>query len=200
MVYVADAASGFTCSDEPFQPGGEERRVETMTLTPDFEAKVNEQITLEFEANMVYRQLAIEADKQDLTGFAKWLRAQADEEIEHANKFINHLLTRDGAPKIGAIAAPDVAENASPLELFTAALEHEKKVSQAIRDLYRAADAAGDIDSRPLLDWFINEQLEEEDTVSEIIGQLKLVGNDGSGLLRLDTSLGARTSDGTEDE
>lgn len=171
-----------------------------MTLTPDFEAKINEQITLEFEANMVYRQLAIEADKQDLTGFAKWLRAQADEEIEHANKFINHLLARDGSPKIGAIAAPEVEENASPETIFTAALNHEKKVSQAIRDLYRTADAAGDIDSRPLLDWFISEQLEEEDTVGEILGQIKLVGNDGSGLLRLDAALGARTSDGTEDE
>ena len=162
-----------------------------MTLTPELEAKFNDQITLEFEANMVYRQLAIEADKQDLSGFANWLRAQADEEIEHANKFINHLLARDGSPIIGAPSA---------LTIFQAALDHEKKVSEAIRELYRAAEAAGDIDARPILNWFVDEQLEEEDTVGEIVGQLELIDGDGSGLLRLDSELGARTSAGTEDD
>ena len=171
-----------------------------MTLTPELGAKFNEQITLEFEANMVYRQLAIEADKQDLSGFGTWLRAQADEEIEHANKFINHLLARGGSPVIGALSAPSVAAEPSALTIFQAALDHEKKVSEAIRELYRAAEAAGDIDARPILNWFVDEQLEEEDTVGEIVGQLELIDGDGSGLLRLDSELGSRTSPGTEDD
>ena len=169
-----------------------------MTLTPELEAKFNDQITLEFEANMVYRQLAIEADKQDLSGFANWLRAQADEEIEHANKFINHLLARDGSPVIGALSAPNIAADPSALTIFQAALDHEKKVSEAIRELYRAAESAGDIDARPILNWFTSEQIEEESTVDEIIGRIRLVGNDGSGLLRMDSELGARPATTTE--
>ena len=164
------------------------------TLLPKF----NAQITLELEASMTYRQLAIAADMQGLSGFATWLRAQADEEIVHANKFIDHVVDRSGAARIGQIAAPKVADEITPLEIFKAALEHEEKVSEAIRDLYRAAEADGDLDSRPLLNWFIDEQIEEEATVGEIVDQIEIIGNDGSGLLRLDASLGSRSSDGTD--
>lgn len=86
----------------------------------------------------------------------------------------------------------------SALEIFRAALAHEKKVSESIRELYRATDTAGDLSSRPLLNWFLEEQIEEEATVSEIVGQLKLVGDDGSGLLRMDTRLSSRPTETTE--
>lgn len=170
-----------------------------MKLSADLEKKFNDQITLEFEASMTYRQLAIEADEQDLPGMALWLRHQADEEIVHANKFIDHVVDRDSHAAIGAIAAPAVEAGLTPLQIFEAALAHEEKVSEAIRELYRAADAAGDLDSRPILNWFIDEQIEEESTVSEIIGRIKLLGDDGSGLLRLDDELGRRPAESTED-
>ena len=93
-----------------------------------------------------------------------------------------------------------MAAEPSALTIFRATLDHEKKVSEAIRELYRAAEAAGDIDARPILNWFVDEQLEEEDTVGEIVGQLELIDGDGSGLLRLDSELGSRTSPGTEDD
>ncbi len=86
----------------------------------------------------------------------------------------------------------------SVLEIFEAALAHEEKVSEAIRELYRSADKEGDYDSRPLLNWFVDEQIEEEATVSEIIGRVKLIGEDGSGLLRLDAELGSRPTESTE--
>ena len=78
------------------------------------------------------------------------------------------------------------------LAAFEASLEQERVVSEAIRGLYRIAQEQGDIDSLPLLHWFIEEQVEEESTVSEIIGRVKLIGDDGSGLLKLDQELGAR--------
>ena len=171
-----------------------------MKLSTDLEKKFNEQITLEFEASIVYRQLAIEADQQDLPGIAAWLRHQADEEIVHANKFIDHVVDRDGQARIGAIAAPEVAPGLSMKEVFAAALAHEQKVSEAIRELYRSADKEGDYDSRPLLNWFVDEQIEEEATASEILGRLELIGDDGSGLLRLDAELGQRPAESTEDE
>lgn len=139
-----------------------------MKLTDDLLQKFNDQITLEFEASMVYRQLAIAADDLDLSGMAAWLRHQADEEIVHANKFIDHVADRDSVPTIGAIPAPPVQAGLSALEIFRAALAHEQKVSEAIRELYRATESAGDLNSRPLLNWFLDEQIEEESTVSEI--------------------------------
>ncbi|SLM89658.1 ferritin [Brachybacterium nesterenkovii] len=171
-----------------------------MKLSTDLEKKFNEQITLEFEASIVYRQLAIEADQQDLPGIAAWLRHQADEEIVHANKFIDHVVDRDGQARIGAIAAPEVPSGLSMKEVFAAALAHEQKVSEAIRELYRSADKEGDYNARPLLNWFVDEQIEEEATASEILGRLELIGDDGSGLLRLDAELGQRPAESTEDE
>lgn len=162
-------------------------------MSTDLEKKFQAQITLELSAFATYRQLAIEADEQDLPGIASWLQAQAEEELVHANKFIQHVSDRDNHAAIGTIEAPEVKKGLSVLEIFKAALAHEQKVSESIRDLYRAADAEGDLDSRPLLNWFIDEQIEEEATVSEIIGRLERVGDDGSGVLRLDSQLGART-------
>ncbi|NHU85482.1 ferritin [Kocuria sp. JC486] len=171
-----------------------------MKLTSDLESKFNDQITMEFEASLVYRQLAIEADVQDLVGMAAWLRHQADEEIVHANKFIDHVVDRDGHARIGGIDAPAVAEGLSAAEIFQAALTHEQKVSESIRNLYRACDSAGDLDSRPLLNWFLDEQIEEEATVGEILGRIERIDGDGSGLLRLDDELGARPARGTEND
>lgn len=156
---------------------------------------INDQITLEIQASVVYRQLAIEMDVQDLPGISGWFLAQSAEELVHAQKFTDHMTDRNAAPKIGAITAPDVTIN-TVLEAFEASLAHEQKVSEAIRNLYRLATAEGDIDSIPLLNWFVQEQLEEEASVGEIIGRVKLIGSDGNGLLRLDAELGARKEGG----
>ncbi|MGD8213577.1 ferritin [Aestuariimicrobium sp. Y1814] len=168
-----------------------------MKMTPTLEAAFNDQVTLELGAATTYRQLAIEVDVRDLPGMAAWLRHQADEEIVHANKFIDHMVDRGMHPRIGAGEQPP-ANFDSVLAVFEAALAHEEKVSEAIRNLYRSAHSEGDLDSRPLLDWFLEEQIEEEATVSEIIGRLKLIGDDGSGLLRLDSELGQRQAGTTE--
>src|SRR5699024_7257169 len=155
-------------------------------MSNDLEKKFQEQSTLEFAASLTSRQLALEAHEQDLPGIAEWLRHQADEEILHANKLIQHVSDRGNHAAIGAIEAPGVARGVAVLGIFEAALAHEEKVSESIRELYRSADKEGDYDSRPLLNWFVDEQIEEEATVSEIIGRVKLVGEDGSGILRLD--------------
>lgn len=163
-----------------------------MKLSESLEAAFNAQITLEFQASLVYRQLSIELDLMDLSGISRWFRQQADEEILHAHKFIDHVADRDNHPRIGAVQAP-TAVVGSVLAAFEAAYAHEQKVSDSIRGLYRQAEAEGDLDSRPLLNWFLEEQIEEEATVSEIVGRVKMINEDGPGLLRLDEELGART-------
>lgn len=151
----------------------------------------NDQITMELQATVVYRQLSIEMDVASLPGFSQWFRAQAAEEITHAEKFIDHIVDRGGDPQIGDMAGPNIADK-SVLGCFEAALAHERKVSESIRNLYRLAQEEGDIDAMPLLHWFISEQIEEEATVEEICDQVRLVHNDGPGLLRLDSELGSR--------
>ena len=168
-----------------------------MKLSADLENAFNDQITLEIASSTVYRQLAVELALADLPGMAAWVRRQADEELVHMNKFIDHLVARGNHPKIGATPAPEVTVD-SPLDAFEVALQHEQKVSESIRDLVRKAEKEGDLDSRPLLNFFLAEQVEEEDTVGEIVGRVKLTGDDGPGLLRLDAELGARPVRPTE--
>ena len=168
-----------------------------MKMSASLEKAFNTQITLEFEASLVYRQLAITMDEMDLPGMAAWLRHQADEEIVHANKFIDHVADRDNKAVIGSIPAPTVMVT-SVLDAFEAAYAHEQRVSEAIRELFRAAEKEGDLDARPLLNWFLEEQIEEEATVSEIVGRVKLINDDGPGLLRLDDELAQRPARSTE--
>jgi ferritin len=163
-----------------------------MRLSPTMAEAVSKQVTLELTASIVYLQLAIELENQDLTGMGAWMRAQAEEEQVHAAKFIAHAIDRGVAPQIGSIEAPRFTGRTS-VELFEAALAHEEKVSEAIRQLYRTAQDESDIDIYPLLNWFVDEQVEEEATVGEIVGRLKLIGDDGAGLLRMDSQLGSRT-------
>lgn len=101
---------------------------------------LNEQVTMELQASLVYRQLSIEKAAASLPGCAAWFRAQAAEEIGYAEKFVQHMVDRGVTPRIGDLRGPEIAD-ASPLGCFEAALAHEKKVSEAIRDLYRLVRA-----------------------------------------------------------
>ncbi|QKT07125.1 ferritin [Gordonia sp. X0973] len=161
-----------------------------MKMTADLEKAFIKQIIKEYESAMLYRQLAIELELMNLPGISRWLKTQSVEEFTHADKLIKHLTDRDNHPVIGDIKTPKVKVT-SVTETFDVALEAERGVSASIRELYDAADKARDIDSRSLLDWFVNEQIEEEATVSEILGRARIVNEDGSGILRLDAELGA---------
>ncbi|NED95777.1 ferritin [Phytoactinopolyspora alkaliphila] len=163
-----------------------------MMLNDTLAKAFSDQITLEIESSVAYLQLAIALEDANLPGMASWMRIQSDEERVHAAKFIDHVTARGNRPQIGDISAPQ-DPGAEVVTAFEAALVHEQKVSESIRALYRLAQAEGDIDSLPLLSWFIEEQIEEESTVSEILGRLHLIGDDGPGLLRLDGELGARS-------
>ncbi|WP_129666737.1 ferritin [Phytoactinopolyspora endophytica] len=153
----------------------------------------SEQITLELRSSIAYLQLAIALDDANLPGMASWMRIQSDEERMHAAKFIAHVTDRGNRPQIGEISAPSDPGD-KVVAAFEAALAHEQQVSESIRALYRLVNAEGDIDSLPLLSWFLEEQIEEESTVSEILGRLHMIGDDGPGLLRLDEELGSRGS------
>lgn len=160
-------------------------------MTADLEAAFSEQITLELASSLSYLQLSVVLEARDLPGMASWMRVQAGEERNHAQKLIDHLLDRGHTPQIGSIEAPQ-NPGEDVLAIFRVALENEQRVSEAIRSLHRVAVDAEDVDSLPILLWFLEEQIEEEATVSAILGRLRLAGDDAAALLILDSELGSR--------
>ncbi|AZA12005.1 ferritin [Corynebacterium gerontici] len=161
-----------------------------MTIHKKLAEALDKQVTAELEAALIYLQLSYQLEELGLSGMAHWMKMQHAEELEHAQLFADHLLQRDYTPQIAKIEAPKVRVNA-PIDAFEASLAHEKKVSGLIRDLAAISDSVKDFDSRPMLDRFLEEQIEEEASVKGIIDRLKLADT-GTGLLSIDAELGQR--------
>ena len=151
----------------------------------------NAQITLEFASAHQYLALAAWLDDHSYPGMAQWMQLQADEERDHAMRFFQFVLDRDAAVTLGAIDAPDSAFE-TPLVVFRRALAGEQQVTASINDLYRQAVEASDYASIPLLDWFVNEQVEEEATIKQIIDDLARAEGQGHAMLMIDRELGVR--------
>jgi ferritin len=155
---------------------------------------INEQIKNELFSGYIYLAMSAYFEDAGLPGFAHWMRAQATEEQEHAMKFFNFIYDRGGRVELQAIDKPPF-EWASPLAAFEHALEHEQKVTGLIHDLYALAGKENDYATQVMLHWFIDEQVEEEKSASEIVDQLKMVEAKGSGLMVMDHHLGSRSED-----
>ena len=161
-----------------------------MSINEKLAAALNNQVTAELEAAMVYLQMSYILEDLSLNGMASWMKKQHAEELEHARKFAQHLLDRDYTPQIGDIAPPKV-DVASAKDAFEAALAHEQKVTGLIRELSVLSDSLKDFESRPLLDEFLEEQIEEESSVSDILDRLNFAG-EGLGVLFIDNELAKR--------
>jgi ferritin len=129
----------------------------------------------------------------NLAGFAHWMRIQHQEETEHAMKFFDFINNRGERVTLKAIDQP-TASFGSPLDALENTLDHEQKVTSLINRLYAQSMEESDYSAQVFLQWFINEQVEEEKTASEIVEQLKMVGDNGTGLLMLDARLGERAA------
>ncbi len=123
------------------------------------------------------------------------MRMQAEEERAHAMRFFDFVLDRGNEVELRAIPAA-ATDFTSPVSVFQASLAYEQTVSAAIRALYAQASRENDYESFALLQWFIDEQVEEEATVSELIEQLTMAGENGAALLLLDRELGSRVTVG----
>lgn len=153
---------------------------------------MNQQMTRELHAGYLYLGMAAYFDSENLPGFASWMRAQASEELEHAMKFYHYLVERGAPVAFGAIEAPGV-EYDSPLAAFQKGLEHEKAVTGHIRDLYEQSIEEKDHASTIFLQWFVSEQVEEEDSFSTVIANLKDLGQSKPGLFILDKEMSGRS-------
>ena len=156
---------------------------------------INAQIAMEFESAYAYLAMAAFFDDRNLPGFSHWMRMQYQEEMAHGMKFFDYMLDNGKHIELQAIGKP-THDLKDPLHAMKQALKHEQKVTKAITKLYELALKEKDYPAQILLQWFISEQTEEEKTVGDIIAQLEMVGDDGSGLLMIDGQLASRVLEG----
>ncbi len=155
-------------------------------------SKLNEQITHEFYSAHYYLAMAAYFKKEDLDGFANFFIVQAEEERFHAMKFFEFIYDQDEEAVITGFKNPK-RDFQSAEEIFSLALEHEKLVSSLINDLMNLAQEENHYPSIGFLQWFIDEQVEEEASMSKLLSQVKRVGEKGHGILMIDRELAGRT-------
>ena len=163
-------------------------------LSKTLQDAMNEQIKNELYSAYLYLSMSAYCEASNLPGFAHWMRMQAQEEVTHAMKFYDFIYERGGRVVLQAIDQPPL-EFQSPLDVFEQTLEHEQKVTALINDLYALAAREKDYASQVFLQWFVTEQVEEEDSATQIVETLKMVGDKGHALLMLDRELGGRGAD-----
>ncbi|SBW10413.1 Ferritin [uncultured delta proteobacterium] len=154
-------------------------------------AAFNEQIKNEFYSAYMYLSMSAYFAEAGMPGFATWMRVQAKEEVTHATKMYDFVLSRGGMIELKAIDAPPASWK-TPLAAFEAGLTHEKFVTGAINNLTDLAVKEKDHASQIFLSWFVTEQVEEEQSFGDILNALKLIKGEGQGLLMMDRELGAR--------
>ena len=154
---------------------------------------INEQIGQEFYAAYLYLAMSAHFELKSLLGFARWMRFQAKEELEHAMRLFDYMNRRGAEVVFGGIEAPH-NEFGGPLKNFETALAHEKKVTKLIHDLYDLAVSKHDHATQLELQWFITEQVEEEDSIGTIVDQLRMAGDNEAAIFILDRELATRTT------
>jgi ferritin len=160
-------------------------------LSERIQKAINGQINAELYSSYLYVAMAMYFESVDMSGAAKWMNAQAQEELVHAEKFMNFINDRGGRVLLDGIEKPPI-EWKSVLDAFEAALTHEKKVSSLINSLVTLARAENDHMTDNFLQWFVAEQVEEEASAGEVIRKLKLIGDSGGGRFMIDNELGQR--------
>lgn len=151
----------------------------------------NTQIRAEFQSAYTYLAMAAWFTENNLPGFAQWMRIQWQEETMHAMKLHDFLHSRGESVTLLALAAP-VKKYSSAVQVFEQVRKHEQSITSSINNLYELALNEKDLPSQIVLQWFINEQVEEEALVMEIIERLKLVGSDGPSVYLLDRQMAVR--------
>ena len=160
-------------------------------ISEKMEKALNDQVNAEMYSSYLYLAMHAYVSRIGLKGFANWMYVQVQEEMAHAMGLYNYILTRGGKVKLDVIEKPQGEWN-SVKEVMEAVYEHEKKVTGLINGLVDVAEEVKDRAAVGFLDWYVKEQVEEEDNVETILATLNLIGNDVNALLNYDKDLGAR--------
>jgi ferritin len=162
-----------------------------MELSKNMQAALNDQIREEMASAYIYLSMAAYCESINLPGFAAWMGAQSQEELNHAMKIYEYIHDRGGRVLFQALEQPP-AEFNGPTDVFAKTLEHEQYITSRIHNLYGMAVEEKDYPSQGMLQWFVAEQVEEEKTAGDILQMLKMIGDKGQGLVMLDRQLAQR--------
>jgi len=162
-------------------------------LSKEIQDALNDQIKNEYFSSYTYLSMAAYCESINMGGFANWMRLQSQEELGHAMRLFDYVLNRDGRVVLQSIGKPQTKFK-SLKEMFQIVLDHEREVTGMINRLYEQAISENDHATTVELQWFIQEQVEEEKTAQEVLDKLTLAGDSGSALLILDTQLSERST------
>lgn len=162
-------------------------------ISQAMEKALFDQLNHEFYSAYLYLAMSAYCSHLEFNGAADWLKLQYEEEHIHATKIYNYLVEQGVHVVLKELEQPP-SEYGSVLDVFTASLTHEQSMTARLNDLSDQALKEKDHATYNLLQWFVNEQVEEEATVGAIISKLKLVKDDGYGLLMIDNELGGRSA------
>jgi len=160
-------------------------------VNPKIAAAINEQIKNELESAYLYYAMQAYFANAGFDGMANWMSVQVKEELFHASKFYDYVINRGGQIQLKPLAILKTTWE-SPLNAFKEALMHEEFITSRINFLMKTAIDENDFASKVLLDWYVNEQVEEESNVTKIIASLAQVKDSGEGLLMIDRELATR--------
>ncbi len=160
-------------------------------FTKKMQQAMNDQIHHELESAYIYLSMAAYFESENYPGFSHWVKMQFDEEMLHAFRFYDYIHSRGEKVILQAIEEPP-GKFDSPLAAFETSLAHEKKITGDIHNLYALAMEEKDYPSISFLQWFIDEQVEEEEHVGEVVENVKRVSGVDHALLMLDRELGQR--------
>ena len=160
-------------------------------LTETMQDGLNEHINREFYSSYLYLSMSAYCESINFSGFAHWLRVQSHEEMAHALKLFDLVNDREGRVILQPVGQPPL-EFQSLLDVMEQTLAHERDVTELIYHLYELAVKEEDYATQVSLQWFITEQVEEEKAASDIVEQLKMVGDQADALLLLDRQVGIR--------
>jgi len=162
-----------------------------MMIKPKMQKALNKQINVEFNAFYSYLSMAAYFESHHMSGFAGWYKVQSNEEFKHAMKLYEYIISRGEKVILTAIEAPQT-EGKSFLSVFEAAYAQELKVSALINDLVDLAKNEGDHATEIMLQWFVTEQVEEEDTANRNVERFKFIKNTTEGIDAFDRELAER--------
>lgn len=159
---------------------------------------LNLQVNKELFSSYLYLSMSAYFDSKNLSGMTQWMKLQSQEEYEHAMKFYDFILRLGGKVKLSAIEEPQT-DWESPLKVFEDSLHHEQYISKSIHQLMDLAIEESHHPTKSFLQWFVDEQVEEEDSVQQVVENFKMIGDDKGALFMLDRELGARSEESEEE-
>ena len=164
-----------------------------MPISDAMQEAFNDQIQKELASAYLYLAMSAYFEALSLEGFAQWMRVQAQEEVLHGMRLFDHLQDRGGRVALGGVDKPQ-HDFDSPLAAFELTAEHEAVVTRSIHTLFSLAESEHDYASQGILQWFSNEQVEEEKTATGIVDKLRMIADNKAALYMMDKELGERAA------